>query len=454
MTDPLSRHLRPWGLVALLALVGTAMPVQAQALRSATGLQKSQAPTRTVDFVVALVNSEPVTNADVRRRLVRLEQQLAAQGRPLPARDELAREVLEQLIVERAVLQQAREMGMKIDEGTLASAEQTIAAQNQLSVEAFRRRVASEGMDINRVREEIRNQLLLQRLRERAVADRVNVTESDVDAFIRERQAANPQGMEVNLGHILVEVPEGADAQTVAQRRARADEAADRLRKGDDLAGLAREYSQAPEAATGGLLGLRGLSRLPDLFVEATRSSPVGGVVGPVRSGAGFHVLKVVERKSAPLPEFNISQTHVSHILLRMSPQLSQEQAIARLKDFRSRILGGQASFEALAREFSQDGSSRKGGDLGWVAPGQFVPEFEQVMNGLRQGEISEPLVSRFGVHLIRLDGRRQVTLSEREQRDMARDMVRERKAERAVEEWAAEVRSRAYVEMREAPQP
>lgn len=438
----------------MLILAGLTTQSQAQALRPATTLQNTVAPTRTVDYVVALVNSEPVTNADVRRRLVRLEQQLAAQGRPLPARDELAREVLEQLIVERAVLQQAREMGMKIDESTLANAEQTIAAQNQLSVEGFRRRIAAEGMDINRVREEIRNQLLLQRLRERAVADRVNVTESDVDAFIKERQAANPQGLEVNLGHILVEVPDGADAQTVAQRRARADEAADRLRKGDDLAVLARQYSQAPEAATGGLLGLRGLSRLPDLFVEATRSLPVGGVAGPVRSGAGFHVLKVVERKSAPLPEFNISQTHVSHILLRLSPQLSQEQAIARLKDFRSRILGGQASFEALAREFSQDGSSRKGGDLGWVAPGQFVPEFEQVMNGLRQGEISEPLVSRFGVHLIRLEGRRQVTLSEREQRDMARDLVRERKAEQAVTEWADEVRSRAYVEMREAPQP
>lgn len=454
MTEPLSKSLWPWGLAAVLALGSTTAPVQAQALRPATGLQKAQASSRTVDYVVALVNSEPVTNADVRRRLVRLEQQLAAQGRPLPSRDEMAREVLDQLIVERAVLQQASEMGMRIDEATLANAEQTIAAQNQLSVEGFRQRVASEGLDINRVREEIRSQLLLQRLRERAVADRVNVTESDVDAFIKERQAANPQGVEVNLGHILVELPEGADAQTVVQRQARANEAAERLRKGEELAAVAREYSQAPEAATGGLLGLRGYARLPDLFVGATRSLPVGGVAGPVRSGAGFHVLKVMDRKNAPLPEFNIGQTHVSHILLRLSPQLSQEQAIARLNDYRARIASGQASFESLAREFSQDGSSRRGGDLGWVAPGQFVPEFEQVMNGLRQGEVSAPVVSRFGVHLIRLEGRRQVTLSEREQRDMARDMVRERKAERAVEEWATEVRSRAYVEMREAPQP
>lgn len=446
--------MRPWGVVALLVWAGATAPVQAQALRPATGLQKTQVPTRTVDYVVALVNSEPLTNADVRRRLVRLEQQFAAQGRPLPARDELARQVLEQLIVERAVLQQASEMGMRIDEATLASAEQTIAAQNQLSVEGFRQRVASEGLDINRVREEIRNQLLLQRVRERAVTDKVNVTEADVDAFIQERQAANPQGMEVNLGHILIEVPDGADAQTVAQRQARASEAAERLRKGGDLAAVAREYSQAPEATTGGLLGLRGYARLPDLFVGATRDLPVGAIAGPLRSGAGFHVLKVVERKSAPLPEFSVTQTHVSHILLRPSPQLSQEQAVARLNDYRARITGGQASFESLAREFSQDGSARRGGDLGWVAPGQFVPEFEQVMNGLRQGEISPPVVSRFGVHLIRLEGRRQVTLSEREQRDMARDMVRERKAERAVEEWAAEVRSRAYVEMREAPQP
>lgn len=456
MTDRPGVHRKSLQILLAGGLLLGAWSAQGQALRPATEQPRpSSGPsTRTVDYIVALVNSEPVTNFDVRQRMSRVEQQWAAQGRALPPRDELAKQVLEQLIVERALLQQATEQGVRVDEATLAQAEQSLAAQNQLSVDAFRRRLAAEGMDINKLRNELRNQVLLQRLRDREVEARVRVTETDIDRFIAERQAARPEGLELNLGHVLVQVPEGAGPDKLRELEARAQGVAARLRTGADLAVQAREYSEAPEAASGGLLGFRPLSRLPELFVQATRNLPVGGVAGPLRSAAGLHVLKVVDKRQAPLPELSVVQSRARHILLRPGAQLSQDEAIARLGSYRQQVAAGQASFEDLARQHSQDGSARQGGDLGWVSPGQFVPEFEQVMNALRPGEMSQPVVSRFGVHLIRLEERRQAALSEREQRDMARELVREQKADDAINAWTEEVRSRAFVELREAPQP
>ena len=436
-------------------LLSAAQMAQGQGLRPANALQRpaAQSTTRTVDFIVALVNSEPVTNFDVRQRLLRLEQQGSSQGKALPPRDELVKQVLEQLVVERALLQQATEQGVRVDEAALAQAEQALAAQNQLSVEEFRRRVASEGLDPNKVRNELRSQLLLQRLREREVNARVSVSEADIDAFIRERQNASTEALEINLGHVLIQVPDNAGEDRVRALQTTAQGVAQRLRSGADLAAQAKEFSQGAEAATGGLMGMRPIARLPELFVQATRNLPVGGVAGPLRSAAGFHVLKVVERRQAPLPELSVTQSRARHILLRPSAQLSQQQAIARLAGYRQQIASGQATLEDLARQHSQDGSARQGGDLGWVSPGQFVPEFEQVMNALRPGEMSQPLVSRFGVHLIRLEERRQAELSEREQREIARDLVREEKADDAVNAWTDEVRSRAFVEYRDAPQ-
>ncbi len=452
---------RRWGGLSLVVAVGLQLGVsslaQAQALRPSAQLQRpatAAAPaTGTVDYIVVLVNSEPVTNFDVRQRLLRVEQQLASQGQSLPPREQLLPQVLEQLVVERAQLQQASELGMRVDEATLLQAEQAIAAQNQLDLEAFRRRVVSEGMDLNRLRNELRNQVLLQRLREREVESRVRVSEADIDSFIRERQSANPEAMEINLGHVLIQVPESAGAARVSELQARAQGVADRLRAGADFAEQAREHSESPEAASGGQMGLRSIGRLPELFVEATRSLPTGGVAGPLRSAAGFHVLKVIERRQSAAPDFSVTQTRARHILLRPGPQLSQADAVARLAQFRQQIASGQANFETLARQHSQDGSAREGGDLGWVSPGQFVPEFEQAMNALRPGEMSQPVVSRFGVHLIRLDERRQTELSEREQRDLARDLVREQKSEEALRAWSEDVRGRAFVEQREAPQ-
>ena len=447
----MAQGLRPSG-----ALAGNGLSRPAPASVPSVTLPAAGAGTapRSADFIVAVVNSEPVTNNEVRARLARAEAQLAQQGGAVPPRDLLAREVLERLILERVQLQQARESGIKVDDFAVAQAEQGVARQNDMTVDQLYTRLARDGMGKERFREELRNQLLLQRLREREVDARVKVSDLDIDQYLREQQQnADPASMEINLGHVLVLVPENASPAQVAEREKRAQQAAAKARAGEDCAAVAREYSDAPEGQrAGGLLGLRPADRYPELFVSSTQGVPVGGIVGPVRSPAGFHILKVVERTAAGVPT-NVVQSHARHILLRTSVQLSEAAAAARLADYRRRVLAGQADFATLAREHSQDGSAKEGGDLGWANPGRYVPEFEEAMNALKPGDISEPLVSRFGVHLIQLLERREAKLTQREQRDMARDTVREKKLDEAYATWVQELRGRAYVEYRDPPQ-
>ena len=462
MTDRFTApsRLSTWLLCAPLLLAST---VQAQGLRlsgqlsplrSASALS-APAQQSTADFIVALVNSEPITNNEVRQRLLRVEQQIAQEGTPMPARDVLAREVLEQIINERAQMQQATELGITVDEAAVTQAEQSIAAQNQIAPDELRRRLAADGIDINRFRNDLRNQILLQRVRERQVDSRVRVTDADIDDFIRERQGSNDvANLELNLAQVLVAVPEGASPERIQELQARAQGVADRARGGADFAQLARDFSEAPERTNGGVFGMRAANRLPTLFVDATRALNPGAVAGPLRSPAGFHVLKVIEKRQAGMPAAVVTQTRARHILLRTSPQLSQSDAVARLAGYRQQIASGQANFEALAREHSQDGSASQGGDLGWASPGMFVPEFEQAMNALRPGEMSAPLVSRFGVHLIRVDERRQSTLNQREQREQVRGLAREKKLDDALRVWSQDTRSRAFVEYRDPPQP
>lgn len=449
--------------VAALALV-LALPLmgaQAQGLRP-SGSSPRAAPAastgasaqRTADFIVAVVNSEPITNNEVRARLVRVEQQLVQQGGALPSRAELARQVLERLISERAQLQMAREAGIRVEDGTVDQAEQSVARQNQVSVEELRRRLAQDGVPLDQFRDDLRNQLLLSRLREREIEPRVKVSDLDIDQFIREQQGSTDlASMEINLAQVLVAVPENASPAQVDALRARAELVLQRAKAGEDFAGLVRTYSDAPDRGNGGQLGLRSADRYPPLFIDATQNLRAGGIAGPVRSGAGFHILKVVEKTQAGMPGVTVTQSHARHILLRTGPQLSESAARERLADFKKRIEAGQADFATLARENSQDGSAREGGDLGWVNPGVFVPEFEEAMNSLAPGQISDPLTSRFGVHLIQLLERRETTLSQREQRDIARGLVREKKLDEEYTRWVQEIRGRAYVEYRDPPQ-
>lgn len=455
-------HFRPGALTVLAALCAWTMaPAHAQTGARSSGKVSTAAAApaaqqqREADYIVAIVNSEPVTNNEVRTRMARAERQLQERNIPAPPREELRKDMLERLIAERAQLQYARETGLKVDEAALRQAELAIARQNQLSsVEELHQRVQQEGIVLKDFRDDVRNQVLLARLREREIEPQLRVTEADVDAFIREETGVKPGAQDINLAMILVAVPENATSEEAARLQTRADEVARRARAGEDFAKLAQEYSDANNrGADGGVLGLRPADRYPELFVQSTQRLRVGGIAGPVKSGAGLHILKVLERKqSSDLPEVRIPQTQVRHILLRLGPTQSERTAIDRLADFKRRVESGQASFADLAREYSQDASAEDGGELGWSTPGQFVPEFEQAMNNLDAGQISEPVVSRFGVHLIQVENHREHVLTAAEQRQMARGILRERKAQEAFETWAKEVRGRAYVEYREPP--
>ncbi|MEO7953510.1 MAG: peptidylprolyl isomerase [Polaromonas sp.] len=409
---------------------------------------------RQADFIVAVVNSDPVTNNEIRSKMVRAEQQMTQQGAVLPPRQELARLVLERLISDKAQLQLARQSGIRIDENSIDNAVQSVAQQNSMSVEELRKRMVVDGISYAQFRSDVRDELLVTRLRQREVDARISVTEADVDRFLRDQEGSSDvSSLELNLAQILVAVPESASPEQVAALQARAVQVADRARAGGDFAALAVEFSDSPTKASGGQMGLRSAERYPPLFLDATANLRTGGIAGPLRSGAGFHVLKVLEKKQGGMPGVNITQTHARHILLRPDAQLTETAAQEKLADMRQRILAGQADFAAEARDNSADGSAKDGGDLGWTNPGSFVPEFEQVMNGLLPGQISEPLTSRFGVHLIQVLERRVAQLSTREQRELAKNVLREKKQEEAYTTWAQEVRGRAYVEYREPPQ-
>jgi peptidyl-prolyl cis-trans isomerase SurA len=403
------------------------------------------------DYIAAVVNQELVTAGEVERRVERLRAEAGRAGQRLPPDDEVRRRVFEALIDERVIITNARET-VRVDDAEVDRAVQSVAAQNQLTVPALREQLVKEGIDYGRFRANLRDQLMVERLREREVYQRIRVSDEEIDRFLERQRASAATDAEINLAQILVPVPEGADAAAVAERRARVAAALARVKGGEDFAQVAREVSEDGNRERGGEIGFRPASRLPDLFVEASKGLKPGEVSAePLRSGAGFHVLKLLERREAGIGR--ITQTRVRHVLLRPSAQLSAEVAARRLAEYRQQIEAGRRSFEDVAREHSEDGSAAAGGDLGWASPGQMVPEFEQAMNELPLQALSQPVISRFGVHLIQVLERREVQLEPRQLREQARNVIREQKFEQAFVDWTKELRSRAYVELREPPQ-
>ena len=442
--------------------VTVACLAQAQGLKASGALMASPATMAAIktsgepllaDRIVVVVNSEPITQHDIRSRVQRLVQQSARSGSNLPPQAELTRQVTEAIILERAQIQLATEQGIKIETNALDEAEQNIARQNQMDVPKLHRQLEAEGSTVAEFRNNIRQQMLIQRLREREVDARVRVTEAEIDRFLAQKQDNPGADLQLQIAHVLVAVPENADAQRVSALLARAQEVADKARAGADFAALAKEWSDAPDRTKGGDLGLRAADRYPVLFVDATRATKAGGIAGPVRSPAGFHVLKVLSKKVTGLPDGSVTQTRARHILLRPTAKLSEDAAVEQLTQVRARLLSGQADFAAVARDISQDGSAAQGGELGWAAPGMFVPEFEETMNRLAPNEVSAPLVSRFGVHLIQVLERKEVALSPQAQREQLKQLVREQKMEEAYSRWVEDVRANAYVEFRDTPQ-
>ena len=403
------------------------------------------------DYIVAVVNQELVTASEVQQRLARIREEAARNRTPLPPAATLRKQVLDALIDERVLVTNARESGARVDDPELDRAVANVAQQNQMTMAQLRERLKQEGISYAKFRDNIRDQMLVERVREREVGSRIRITDAEIDDVIEKRRKAAGMATELNVAQILVVIPEGATDAVVAERRARAEAALKRVQSGEDFATVAREVSEDANRAQGGEIGLRVSDRLPDLFLRAVERLRPGEVAPEVlKSAAGFHVVKLLERKDS---DFTIDQSRVRHILLRPSPELSPEAAARRLLQFKSDIQSGQKTFEQLARDNSEDGSAVQGGDLGWASPGSFVPEFEEAIAKLPIGGISDPVTTRFGIHLIQVIDRRKITLDNRQLREQARNILREQKFEEAFAEWLRDLRGRSYIEYREPPQ-
>ncbi|KQV50443.1 molecular chaperone SurA [Pelomonas sp. Root1217] len=414
---------------------------------------QAQAQTPTLqpgDYIAAVVNQDVVAASEVIQRTERLRQEARQKGEVMPETAGLRKQALEALIEDRVLVTYARENGARIDEAELDRVVANVAAQNKLTMAQLRDRLKADGTDYKSFRENLRDQMMTERVREREVQGRIKVTDAEIDAYLDKKRNELASGGMVNLAQVLVPVPDGAPESVVTERRARAEAALARIKGGEDFARVAREVSEDSNKARGGEIGLRPADRLPDVFVNAVKGLKSGEVAPQLlRTGAGFHVLKVVERQGgASLTQ--AVQTHARHILLRPSAQLTAEVAARRLAEFKRQIETGSAKFEQLARANSEDGSAPEGGDLGWMAAGGFVPEFEEAMNALPLNGISGPVVSRFGVHLIQVLERRTVDVEMKQLRDQARAALREQKYDEAYQEWVKDLRAKAFVEVRE----
>lgn len=410
------------------------------------------APLRPGDHIVTVINQELVTAFELSQRMALAREDARRRNQRLPPEAEFRTMILESLIEERAILSHARDSGVRVDDSEVDRAVAVIAAQNQLTLPQLRARLLQDGQDLARFRANLRDQLLIERVREREVAQRIRITDGEIDTFIEQQRGAAAGEVRYNIAQILIKLPDNPSESTVAERRTRAELAAARIRAGEDFAAVARQVSEDDNRERGGEIGLLPADRLPDIFLETVRPLKEGQVAPTLlRTGAGFHLLRLVERAEGGA--LRVTQTRARHILLRPSEQLPEAAVRQRLAGFKQQILAGTRRFEDLAREHSLDGSAPQGGDLGWASPGQFVPEFEAGMNPLPLGGVSDPVTTRFGVHLIQVLERRVVAPDTKQLRDQARAALRERKFEDAYVDWLREVRGRAYVEFREAPQ-
>jgi peptidyl-prolyl cis-trans isomerase SurA len=448
MTTPIAPLFRFTWLPLWLALAGAAAP----GVAGAQARSAAAAP-RTADYILAVVNSELVTAGELQLRMGQLREEARRSGGRLPPEADLRAQLLNALIDERVQITHAREAGQKVSDTELDRAVANVASQNQLTVTQLRERLRTEGIEYVRFRNNIRDQMMVERVREREVQSRIRITDADIDAWLERQRAAAGDTTQYDIAQVLVAVPEGAGEAAVKAGQARAESVLARIKAGEAFDAVAKQVSEDLNKANGGAIGPRPANRLPDAFVEAVRTLKAGEVAPAlVRTPAGFHVLKLLDRRQGS-GAATVTQTHARHILLRLSAKVSEEAAVAKLQGLRKQIEGGKKPFEELAREVSEDGSAPQGGDLGWVAPGAFVPEFESVMDGLAQGALSEPVVSRFGVHLIQVLERREMQLDVKQQREQARNALREQRFEAANAEWVRELRTLAYVELREAPQ-
>ncbi|MGW8394894.1 peptidylprolyl isomerase [Pseudoduganella sp. HUAS MS19] len=405
-----------------------------------------------IDAIAVIVNDEVITQRELNERVATIVARMQQQKLALPDAGELRKQVLERMIVERAQLQLAKEMGVRVDDNMLDRAIARIAEQQKMTVQQLRNQMEKEGTTFAAFREEIREEIVMQRLREYEVDNKINIAEAEVDNFIAAEKAAASEQFELNISQIMVRIPENAAPEVIGQRQKRAEEVLRQLRTGADFAKMAATYSDASDALQGGAVGWRPGSALPPIFADALNKLKPGQNTPIIKSAAGFHILKLVDKRSMAeaAAQETVQQTHARHILLKVTPTMSAADAKRKLQELKERLDNKAAKFEELARLFSNDSSASKGGDMGWLYPGDTVPEFEQAMNGLKLGQVSEPVETSFGYHLIEVLERKTDDVSKEKQRAAARNALRERKLVEAVEDWQRQVRDRAYVEFRD----
>lgn len=400
-----------------------------------------------LDRIIAVVNDDVITRYELNDHIKMVVNQLTKQGTPLPPQDVLEKQLLERLINDRIQLQYAKESGVRVDDTQLGKTLERIAESNKMTLQAMREALEQEGIDFNRFREEIRAEIIMARLKEREVDNKIVVTESEITNYLKSQEALVGKEDEYNLAHVLVLVPEQASPEQIQAKRARAEQALAQIKSGADFAQIAVGYSDAADALQGGVLGWRPAGRLPTIFLEALRPMQAGEVSAVLRSANGFHIIKLLDKRGKDSAT-EVLQTHARHILIKTSEMSGENEARTRLLNLKERLEYG-ADFSELARLQSEDGSAAQGGDLGWLAPGDTLPEFERAMNTLKVGQISDPVRSPFGWHLIQVLERRNQDISRDRQRLLARQALRARKSDEAHEEWLRQLRDSAYVEYR-----
>ena len=405
-------------------------------------------PVVLVDRILVVVNNEVITSGELAQREKAVTQQLRQQGTQLPPTELLQKQVLERMITDRLQLQMAKELGLRVDDLQLDRTVARVAESNKMSLTQFRQVLERDGIQFDKFREEIRNEILLSRLREREVDNRIVVTDNEIDYLLSQQKKSPTAATEFNLSHIVLRLPEQASPEEVSRQNARAEQVLAQLRAGADFAKLAVGFSDVPDALQGGVMGWRSRDRLPDLFAQALDKLNPGEVSGIIRSPAGFHLLKLIERRGGSGAPIKVEQTHARHILAKTSQIVSETDARRKLNSLRERIVNG-VDFAELAKLNSDDTSSTKGGDLGWLYQGDTVPEFERVMDSLKIGETSEPFESPFGWHLVQVVERRQADVSGERERQEARMILRERKSDESYQEYLRQMRDRAFVEYR-----
>ena len=400
-----------------------------------------------LDRIVAVVNADVITRRDLDDRVKVAVQELRRQGTPLPTADVLEKQVLERMIYTRVQLQLAKETGLRVDDGQLEKSLSRIAEENKISVREMRETIEKDGSNFTKFREDIRDEITLSRLREREVENKITVADSEIDNALRAQQMQGATPDEFDLSHILVRVPEQASPEQLRDRRTRAEQALAQIKGGADFRQVAASFSDAPDAVQGGAMGWRELARLPAIFAEAVQGLKKGDASGVLRSPNGFHIVRVNDRRGQNAPMI-VSQTHTRHILIKTTEVVSENDAKERLVKLKER-LDNNADFAEIARLQSEDASASRGGDLGWLSPGDTVPEFENMMNVLKPGETSGPVRSPFGWHIIQVIERRSQDMSDQQQRMRARISLRAQKADEAYQEWLRQLRDKAFVEYR-----